>query len=138
MRPTKSRAYKLQLSPEGIQLFLRCHCRLCRLAGDLLPYGMTLLVAVTLLDECDVEAQAIEVLNPDLVHYGGKIIRYVGTSSELSLTVGRIGEGIGRTGMVHPPPPVWKVFLVALAHMDSIADEVLLHGLRRKSVSGGK
>ena len=97
-----------------------------------------MLVAVTLLDQCDAAAQAIEVLDPDLVRYGGKIIRYVGTSPELSLTVARIGEGIGRTGIVHPPPPAWKVFLVALMHMDGMADEVLLHGIGRKAVSGAR
>ncbi|MBB3957108.1 hypothetical protein [Novosphingobium sediminicola] len=125
MRATKSRAYKLQLSEEGIQLFLRCHCRLCRLAGDLLPYGMTLLVAVALLHECDAEVQADEVLDPELERYGGRIIRYVGTTSALSGLVGAIGGNIEQTGRIYPIPPVWKLFLAALVHMESARPERL-------------
>ena len=53
MGSQQSRAYKLQLSAEGIHLFLQCHCRLCHLIGDFLPYGTTLFVAVDLLHRCE-------------------------------------------------------------------------------------
>lgn len=125
MQNRKSRAYKLQLSEEGIQLFLRCHCRLGRLAGDLLPYGMTLLVAVTLLHERDVEEQALELLEPALVRYGGRIIRYVGTSSVLSDLIRKIAEDATRMGGLLSSPPAWKMFLAALAHMESVPDRNL-------------
>lgn len=125
MRAQKSRAYKLQMSEEGVQLFLRCHFRLCRLAGDLLPYGMTLLIAVALLHKLDAETQVDEMLDPELGKYGGRIIRYVGTTSALSGLVGTIMTNSERTGRLCPILPVWKLFLAALMHMEGASQERL-------------
>ncbi|MFD1961670.1 hypothetical protein ACFSHP_26160 [Novosphingobium panipatense] len=58
-----SRTYKLQLSGQGIDQFLACHCRVARLAKEFIPYGMTLYVAMSLLDASDPADIAAE-LNP--------------------------------------------------------------------------
>lgn len=133
MQKGKSRAYKLQLSEEGIQLFLRCHCRLGRLVGDLLPYGMTLLVAVSLLHEQDAEVQALEIIDHNIGRNAGKIIRYVGTSSVLSGLITKVSENVCGTDKLHSPPPVWKMFLAALVHMECAGDDDLFMVLAKLS-----
>jgi hypothetical protein len=55
---------------QGIQLFLRCHGRLCGLVGDFLPYGSTLFVAASLLRLCPAQDLAGELLAPDIKGYG--------------------------------------------------------------------
>jgi hypothetical protein len=123
---TRSRAYKLQLSADGIQLFLRAHFRLCRLVGDLMPHGATLYVAVAGLGCCTTEEVAACLLDPELERYGGRIIRHVGTSPALA---GRVEDVIARvvaSQRVYPAPQVWKIFLAALMALEDRADRELL------------
>jgi len=117
----RSRAYKLQLSAEGVQLFLRCHCRLCRLVGDFLPYGTTLLVAVTAFDRVAIDDAVSLFLDPELVPMSGRIVRFVGTTPSMAATVDDIRKRI-EGGAVHPSPQVWKIFVASLAWMDDLAD----------------
>ncbi|WEK43263.1 MAG: hypothetical protein P0Y64_18410 [Candidatus Sphingomonas colombiensis] len=126
MAVTRSRAYKLQLSADGIQLFLRDHFRLCRLVGDLLPHGATLYVAVAGLDQCTTEEVVDCLLDPELERYGGRIIRHVGTSPALS---GRVEEVIARvmsSQRAYSAPQVWKIFLTGLMTIAELADRELL------------
>ncbi|WDF74232.1 hypothetical protein [Novosphingobium sp. KACC 22771] len=125
MANPRSRAYKLQLSEHGIQLFLRCHGRLCCVVGDFLPYGSTLFVAVSLLRLCAVKDLPGELLAPDIKGYGGRLIRYVGTSPGLSGTVQEIAASLEESGLVHPSPQTWKIFLAALNHMEAVSDQEL-------------
>ncbi|MDR6709296.1 hypothetical protein J2X73_003685 [Novosphingobium sp. 1748] len=126
MTSPRSRAYKLQLSEHGIQLFLRCHGRLCGTVGDFLPYGSTLFVAASLLRLCPAEDLPGELLAPDIRNYGGRLVRYVGTSPTLSGVIQEISARIEESGLVHPPPQTWKIFLAALNHMEGVADRELL------------
>ncbi|MFJ5932260.1 hypothetical protein ACIQCS_21365 [Sphingomonas sp. NPDC092440] len=122
----RSRAFKLQLSAEGIQLFLRGHCRLCRLVGDLLPHGATLYVAVAGLRHASGETIAACLLDPELDRLGGRIVRYVGTSPALA---DHVEDAIARATTaqpVHPTPQVWKTFLVALMLLEERDDRRLL------------
>jgi len=122
----RSRAFKLQLSAEGIQLFLRDHCRLCRLVGDLLPHGATLYVAVAGLGYASGEAIAACLLDPELERFGGRIVRYVGTSPALA---DRVDEAIAQATTaqpIHPMPQVWKVFLAALMLLEDYEDRAML------------
>ncbi|WCM25939.1 hypothetical protein NDN01_18180 [Sphingomonas sp. QA11] len=126
MAVTRSRAYKLQFSADGIQLFLRVHVRLCRLVVDLLPHGTTLYVAVVGLGRCATEEIAACLLDPELERYGGRIIRYVGTSPALA---GRVEDVIARvvaSQQVYAAPQVWKIFLAALMALEERADRELL------------
>jgi hypothetical protein len=130
MARLQSRAYKLQLSEDGIQLFLRCHCRLCHLVGDLLPYGTTLFIAVDLLQSCDEQDLASEMSDPALDGLGGRKVRHVGTSPILSDLIDGIFRTLAHCGPEHPVPQVWKLFLAALAHMQVIEDREIVQSFR--------
>lgn len=122
MGSQQSRAYKLQLSDEGIHLFLQCHCRLCHLAGDFLPYGTTLFIAVDLLHRCEEDDLITELLDPQLDRFGGRKIRHVGTSTTLSRLVDDIVRVADQSEVVHPSPQIWKLYLSALMHMQATDD----------------
>ena len=121
-----SRAYKLQLSDAGMQLFLDDHCRLCHLVGDLLSYGSTLFVAVHLLHLCPGGEMANALLDPELHQLGGRKIRHVGTSRILSDLVHSIAAEIETAGVIYSSPQVWKIFLAALLHMRDAEDVLIL------------
>lgn len=125
MAGQRSRAYKLQLSSEGVQLFLRCHYRLCRVASDFLTYGTTLFVAVSIFERIDTDEAASLFLETEQAHLGGGIIQYVGTSPVLADIVGNIAEKMSASGSVHPAPRVWKIFNASLTHMDELNDQQL-------------
>ncbi|MDE1917868.1 MAG: hypothetical protein KGJ57_08205 [Sphingomonadales bacterium] len=125
-----SRAYKLQLSDEGVALFLRCHDRMCRAVGDLLPYGSTLLVAVTLLHRGTAEEAASVLLEASLDRLGGKKIRYVGTSCALSDLIEELAQKIFQTGSMATRPQVWKLFLAAIFFMQEATDAEIVRCYR--------
>lgn len=79
-----SRTYRLQLSRDGLLCFLDCHARLARLACDFIPYGMTLNVAITLLDRLDDAEVAAELASPASARMAGDIVRFVGFSPRLA------------------------------------------------------
>lgn len=126
MARLQSRAYKLQLSDDGIHLFLRCHCRLCHLVGDLLPYGTTLFIAIDLLEACEKDDLASELSDPALDRFGGRKIRHVGTSPTLSQLIDGIFRALAEAGPGHSVPQVWKLFLAALAHMQEREDREIM------------
>jgi hypothetical protein len=138
MARQQSRAYKLQLSEDGIHLLLRCHCRLCHLVGDLLPYGTTLFIAVDLLQTCDEQDLASEVSDPTLDQLGGRKIRHVGTSPTLSDLIESILGTLAHSGPEYPVPQVWKLFLAALAHMQVIEDREVVRSFRRMPDKTGR
>jgi hypothetical protein len=80
-----SRAYKLKLSRRGIALLLECHSRLCNLVGDLLPYGMTLRVAVAMLERMATEELLAELDCDELATFSGANTHFVGTSPRLAV-----------------------------------------------------
>jgi len=121
-----SRAYKLKLSERGIFLFLKCHCRLCHLVGDFLPYGTTLHVSVTLLERVPAEDLVAEISGPELAAYGGKEVRFVGTSAHLADVTAKLADRIDESGRVHPKPPTWKLFLTALCCMEAADDKFVV------------
>jgi hypothetical protein len=126
MTGQRSRAYKLQLSEEGIQLFLRCHHRLCRLVGDFLPYGSTLYVAVAVFSRSSVEEQILELSDPSLLRLSGRTIRYVGTTPVLLDLVESIRAGVIQMNDIDSTPQHWKVFLGALTLMETAQDRQLI------------
>jgi hypothetical protein len=126
MTRQRSRAYKLQLSIQGIQLFLRCHCRFCRIVGDLMPYGATLFVASALLHRSPPEDFPGCLVEPDLNRYAGRLIRYVGTSPALSDLVHELSLRADRSGLVDRPPQIWRIFNAALAYMEDVTDRAVL------------
>lgn len=139
MTNQRSRAYKLQLSNDGIHLFLRCHGRLCRTVSDFLPYGATLYIAVALLDGgCPDEEIPAVYLDPDLAHYGGRIIRYVGTAPTLSSIVSGICDRMICVEPIHPSPQTWKIFLMALVYMEQADEQDILRCFRTNAAALGR
>lgn len=138
MGSQQSRAYKLQLSAEGIHLFLQCHCRLCHLIGDFLPYGTTLFVAVDLLHRCEATDLIAELLDPQLDRLVGRKVRHVGTSSTLSRLIEDIISTAVHSAAIHPSPQVWKLFLSALVHMQGTEDAQVLRSFQDMSRKTGR
>ncbi|MBV2150407.1 hypothetical protein N5J77_05945 [Sphingobium yanoikuyae] len=138
MGSQQSRAYKLQLSDEGIHLFLQCHCRLCHLAGDFLPYGTTLFIAVDLLHQCAADDLIAELVDPKLDRLGGRKVRHVGTSNTLSRLVDEIVEAAGRSEAIHPLPQVWRLYLSALIHMQEAEDIKVIQSFREMPLKTGR
>lgn len=138
MGSQQSRAYKLQLSDEGVHLFLRCHCRLCHLIGDFLPYGTTLFIAVDLLHRREAGDLIDELLDPQLDRLGGRKVRHVGTSSTLSRLIEDIVSTAGHSEAIHPSPQVWKLFLSALVHMQGTDDALVVQSFRGMSRKTGR
>ncbi len=126
MATRPSRAYKLKLSERGISLFLDCHCRLCHLAGDFLPYGTTLRVAVTLLSATSVEKLGGEIACGDLAGFAGKTIRFVGTSPSLAKVTALLIARLAASSSAALGPPTWLIFIAALSAMRSVDDATLL------------
>lgn len=126
MAQKSSRAYKLKLSPQGIGLFLDCHCRLSHLVNDFLPYGTTLFVAVTLLDRASIDELLGEVSSPELPGFGGKEIRFVGASPALRQATARIVDKIAGSAQLHPAPPTWKLYIAALNWLRCCEDHALI------------
>lgn len=138
MKRTPSRAYKLKLSNDGIFLFLRCHCRLCHLVGDFLPYGSTLHVSVALLERVPTDDLLAEIQDAQLSAYGGKEIRFVGTSPQLAELTARLAIRISESGCVHPVPQTWKLFLAALCCMQQADDKYVVGAYDRLcAIEGG-
>lgn len=138
MARQKSRAYKLQLSADGVQLFLRCHGRLCRAVGDFLPYGTTLFMAVELAGRNADDEIAARFLDAELHRYGGRIVRYVGTSMDLSILVAGLVQRLSKVETIHPSPQTWKLFLMALVAMEEVDDSTMLNSFDRVAVQLGR
>ena len=94
-----SRTYKLQLSEQGVDQFLACHCRLARMTREFIPYGTTLNVAISILDRCDPSEIAAELESPLCGQLGGPSYRFVGTTSRLA--AGSAGA-LSKVGNVEP------------------------------------
>ncbi|MBV1686395.1 hypothetical protein KRR38_01585 [Novosphingobium sp. G106] len=117
MAARPSRAYKLKLSREGIALFIECHCRLCHLVGDLLPYGTTLRVSVTMLEATPLDELASELVSGELTAFGGKEIRFVGTSPTLATLTAQLSDRAAANSAIGSAPQTWRLFLAALSLM---------------------
>jgi hypothetical protein len=108
----KVRTYKLRLSPEGIGCFLDCHHRIAKSVGEMIPYGMTLYVALSIL--ADGPAAAWLDLDDERLSVrlrGGKTY-YVGYSlriAELTASIGAARNVEGRPGL-----PVAHLYVLAL------------------------
>jgi len=120
-----SRAYKLKLSDKGIALYLDCHCRLGHLARDLLPYGLTLRVAVELLASRPIEEIVGEISDEEINVFAGKEIRFVGTSPELADLTAQIIADLAASEELGKSPRTWHLFLAALSYMRSVEDRTI-------------
>ncbi|MET3436004.1 hypothetical protein [Sphingomonas sp. 1185] len=78
-----SRTYKLQLSGAGLACFIQCHARVATLAGALIPYGMTLFTALTILSRLDPADQMAAYQDLECRRLWGQDVHFVGAASTL-------------------------------------------------------
>lgn len=118
-----SRTYKLKLSSRGVDVFLSCHCRLARLAGEFIPYGLTLYVAMQLLARCDPCDIIAELETLACAALAGNIVRFVGTSHTLSTLTDQVSARLTVGEACATAPEVWKLYNVALLLFQMAEDE---------------
>jgi hypothetical protein len=93
----RSRTYKLRLSPQGIDLFLDFHGRLARLLCDFIPYGLTLSVAIAILESRGAD-DVFETLQERRFHVClGEETRFVGTTIQLTQIMTRIAARLAES-----------------------------------------
>ena len=125
-----SRTYKLRLSDAGIDLFLAGHCRLARLVRDFIPYGMTLSVALTILEMQDACEVAAELETARCKHGLGSNIRFVGTSAPLVDATRRICDKLLDSDEVSSAPKNVELYAAALGCLCAAEDELIFKAFR--------
>ena len=126
-----SRTYKLRLSEQGIDLFLGCHHRLALLVRDFIPYGVTLSVAVLLLDHLNVDDIASELETQTCQASAGDRIRFVGCSSEVADIMARICDRLLASDRFCQIPPIGRLYIVGLATVRAAEDNELREAYHR-------
>lgn len=117
----------MRLSIRGVELFLECHCRLARLVHEFIPYGVTLYVAIALLERIDISILVDELTCGEWTVFAGELVHFVGTSPALSAATDRIAERLAASDLVYPLPQTWKLYIVALQCFRAAEDDEILH-----------
>lgn len=126
MKGSASRAYKLKLSPAGLDLLIECHCRLIRAMRALLPYGTTLHVALHSLERVP-SASLREDLDVLPRHnLAGDHIIFVGAPKDMAMLASQIVGRLHEAASHAVAPSIAHIHLVALqrlrtAHVDDMA-----------------
>jgi hypothetical protein len=109
-----SRTFKLRLSPTGVDLLIRAHCRLIEATRQLLPWGTTLYAAVTLLDGLPPEQLLSRLDRISSAGLCGNDVRFLGAPCRLNEVAGAIA--VRAAGMSHgrAAPPLHLIYLLAL------------------------
>lgn len=116
------------MSPAGVELFLDCHYRLCRLTHQLLPYGQTLFSAMMHLSHLDVVLIMDDLATLKTSGLAGRRSCFVGAPSCLVNIVSRISTNIARQLPDNPRPVMAsQLFIVALRRFRTAASEEVLH-----------
>lgn len=133
-----SRTYPLKMSPAGVELFLDCHYRLCRLTHQLLPYGQTLFAAVMHLSRLDAVLIMDELATLKESGLAGTRTCFVGAPCHLVEVVARIS-----TRIAHELPGnrrsimASQLFLVALKRFRLAAPDEMLGAYQRMVEEAG-
>ncbi|WP_313802603.1 hypothetical protein [Sphingobium sp.] len=127
----QSRTYKLRLSKAGIDLFLRCHCRLAHLLQDFIPYGVTLMVAVAILECQEVCEVAAELDARRWHHCVGDNIRFVGASTALIDAARRVSDKLLMQQEISTSPQTGHLYIVALFSLAAAEDRQLVEAFGR-------
>ena len=126
-----SRTYKLRLSDAGIDLFLHCHCRVAHLARDFIPYGVTLSVALAILETLEACDVAAELDTQRCRHSIGDRVRFVGSSVALVETVRRIADKLVQSGEASAPPRSGVLYAAALGSLAAAEDRQIVEAVRQ-------
>jgi hypothetical protein len=92
------------------------------LASDLLPYGATLRVAVTMLEAISIDELAAELASHELIGFAGDEIRFVGTTPSLAVLTAELAGRIAELDVAPAQPQTWRIYLAALSLMRVASD----------------
>lgn len=118
-----SRTYKLCLSDAGLDQFLACHARLGTITRELVPYGATLFVALSVADRLSAVDLAAELTGSRCTGLVGRLVRYVGFTGHLGDLTSRTCERLVGSGVVSRSPRVNRIYAVGILCL-STAEEV--------------
>ncbi|WP_066556771.1 hypothetical protein [Sphingobium sp. TKS] len=122
-----SRTYALRMSPAGVELFLDCHHRLCRLTHQLLPYGQTLFAAMMHLSRLDAVLIMDDLATFKASGLAGRRNCFVGAPSCLMDVVSRISTSIAEQLPDNRRPIMTsRLFIVALRRFRAADSDDLL------------
>ncbi len=126
-----SRTYKLQLSDEGVGYFIDCHGRLARAVRDLIPYGMTLYVAMAVFARLDTSEQSAELGSLQCARLMGRTDHFVGFSHELRSLITRILSELAKSDQVPERPKVSSLYVAGMIALAGAEDSELRRAYRQ-------
>lgn len=133
MERLRTRTYKLRLSPEGIRHFLDCHHRLAALLGEMIPYGVTLHVAMSLLARAVVGDWLDEEDERIVSRWKGARTCFVGSSYRIAEMTAEIAAA--RAADDQPAIPVALLYLLSLRSFEMATDRELVDARPDKSTA---
>lgn len=121
-----SRTYKLRLSDEGFDLFLRCHSRVASISRQFIPYGFTLEVSVAMLNKeeaCDIAA---DLLSYECSRAMGRRTHFVGASTNVAAIVREIAVRLVRNQEFSVAPKFLQIHIAALLCLITADEEAIV------------
>ena len=109
-----SRTFKLRLSPAGMDLLIKAHCRLIQATRQLLPWGTTLYVAVMLLDTFAADQIASGLDRVAGAGLCGAEVRFLGAPCTLNDVAIGIAARAAEVRARRTAPPLHLVYILAL------------------------
>lgn len=101
---------------------------------DLIPYGMTLTVAVKLLERLDPCEIVAEAETRRLTQSYGTQPHFVGSSTKLTEVVARIRKKISNSNEIAVLPSIGKLYVLALISLEAAEDWQIMEIYRRATV----
>ena len=128
-RPT--RAFKLRLSNDGIDLLIDCHCHLIRSTRQLLAWGTTLHIAVNYLETLPI-AEVVKLLTClPMLGLRGQSEHYLGAPCGLKDIADRIVASVAIAAPACRPPALAHIYLVSL-QAAACADEAAVRNIYQR------
>lgn len=110
-------------------MFLQCHLRLAKLMREFIPYGVTLSVAVSVLEMQEACEIAAELEAPRCRQCVGPGIRFVGSTYGLVDACTRIVEKLITAQEVPAAPRMARLYVAALGALTSADDQQIRQAL---------
>lgn len=95
------------------------------MAGEFIPYGTTLYVAMRILDTCDASDILAELETTDCRALAGHATRFVGTTSLLADIVERVVRRLSDSDVYGQNVATWRLYNVALLMLLTTEDAEL-------------
>lgn len=131
MATPRSRTYRLHLSEEGTERFLECHYRLARISRRFIPYGVTLTVAMLLIEALDGAELSDEISAPAVNRLTGRFEHFVGASPSLARAAAKMLDQVEVSPDGGPAITVARLLVTAIALMSASEDSEIARAYRR-------